>query len=115
MRAPGHCIAPDAGGKKATVLGDIRLESFRSPHRLPTSAERSGGHHPNFSSRFCLLLSCPKFAWLFFKQTLGILSESLALLVSPGNGLFTRTLRNQFKVLFMRRQRVPKYIVLNRY
>lgn len=110
MRAPGHCIAPAADGKEATVLGVIRLESFRSPCRLPTSAERSGGHHPNFSSRFCLLY-CPKFAWLFFKQTLGILSESLALLVSPGIGLFIWTLRNQFKVLFMRRQRVPKYIL----
>lgn len=95
MRVPGHCLDPGAGGKKGAVLGGgvIWLESFRSPCRLPKSAERSGGHCPNFSSRFYLLLSCPEFAWLFFKQTLGILSDSLALLVSPWNRWFIWTLK----------------------
>lgn len=76
----GIASPPVLVGRKGPVgRRVVWLESFRSPCRPPTSAER------NFSSRFYLLLSCPEFAWLFFKQTSGILSDSLALLVSPWN------------------------------
>lgn len=91
----GIALTPVPLGRKQQCWGGIWLESFRSPCLLPTSATRSGGHRPNVSSRFYLLLSCPKFAWLFFKQTLGNLSDSLALLVSPWTRRFMWTLRNQ--------------------